>query len=319
MRYSIMGFNQEELIKIEKDNCRLDMDDILLLDYIQKALSQPSMKKIFKDGQPYVWLNHDKILEDIPILHIQKDMLRKRLSKLISLELIISETIASETNKGTRVYYTITEKTILLQYVDDMTTRKKLQVVDGPLVKNSECSSGPLVKNYYSYNKLNIDNKLKKSLSKDNEYAISEKSSSFLGSAKILKQEKDNDRIEKFLEYYKSLNLPSIKKVNDKRRKAILNILNGFDESEVKQVLDNFSQSDFLLGKATDFKANIDWILKEDNFIKTLEGKYNNRTTPKKKSGFNDMAVSETYTEAELKELERIDKEREARGLQTRF
>lgn len=138
----------------------------------------------------------------------------------------------------------------------------------------------------------------------------------FLGSAKTLKQEKDTERINKFLDYYKSLNLPSIKKVNDKRKKAILNILNGFDESEVKQVLDNFSNSDFLLGKKTDFKANIDWILKEDNFIKILEGKYNNHGN---KNTFNDKAVSITYTDKELQELEELDKEREARGLQTRF
>ena len=41
MRYSIMGFNQEELIKYD-----IDMLDVLLLDYIQKAISQPCQPQL---------------------------------------------------------------------------------------------------------------------------------------------------------------------------------------------------------------------------------------------------------------------------------
>lgn len=177
-----------------------------------------------------------------------------------------------------------------------------------------EAASENLLTNNINTNISNNTNNTKTFLSKDKNV---KKDEDFIGSVKLLKQEKDNDRIEQFLDYYKSLNLPSIKKISDKRRKAILNILNGFDGSEIKQVLDNYSNSDFLLGKSTDFKANIDWILKEDNFIKILEGKYNNRVS--KKNTFNDNAISESYTQKELEELDKIDKEREARGLQTRF
>lgn len=161
----------------------------------------------------------------------------------------------------------------------------------------------------------NRDNRLFLSKDKNNTQVL-KNDSSFLGSAKTLKEENNNAKIQKFLDYYNSLNLPIIRKVTDKRKKAILNIMDSFNDDEIKKVLDNFSTSDFLLGKITDFKANIDWILKEGNFIKILEGKYNNNN---KKISFNDNAVSESYTDNELKELERLDKEREARGLQTRF
>ena len=147
MRYSILGFNQEELIKYD-----IDMTDVLLLDYIQKALSQPSMIKTTKDEQPYVWLQHSKILEDLPILNIKESMLKKRIAKLVDLGLIESINIANNQGRGSRSYYTITEAFESLQ----MTECKKLSLVERPSVKN-----------YTPNSLLNIDNKLNKTISKD--------------------------------------------------------------------------------------------------------------------------------------------------------
>lgn len=145
MRYSILGFNQEELIKYG-----VDMSDVLLMDYIQKALSQPSMCKIFRDEQPYVWLQHSKILEDLPILNIKESMLKKRIANLIEAGLIASTNIANTNGRGSRAYYTITDAFEALQ----MTEYKKLAVVEQASVKN-----------YTSNNQLSKDNN---TLSKDN-------------------------------------------------------------------------------------------------------------------------------------------------------
>lgn len=152
MRYSILGFNQEELMKYD-----IDMSDVLLMDYIQRALSQPSMQKKNKDNQPYVWLNHTKIIEDLPILKIGESMLKKRISKLIDLGLIEAMTVSNESNRGTKAYYTITPLFETLQFSDDdMTRDKKLSVVERPGIKNSP-----------SDNKLITDNKLINTISKD--------------------------------------------------------------------------------------------------------------------------------------------------------
>lgn len=35
--------------------------------------------------------------------------------------------------------------------------------------------------------------------------------------------------------------------------------------------------SDFLLGKKTDFQITFDWFVKPDNFTKVISGNYNNR------------------------------------------
>lgn len=160
MRYSILGFNQEELIKYN-----VDMTDVLLLDYIQRALAQPSMHKtVDEDNQPYVWLQHKKILEDLPILDIKENMLKKRLSKLVELNLIKHINIANNQGRGSRTYYTITELFESLQLTTDnllplvnTTTGNKLPLVDGLGVIN-----------YPPNNKLINNNKLNNNtISKD--------------------------------------------------------------------------------------------------------------------------------------------------------
>lgn len=148
MRYSILGFKQKELIKYD-----IDMVDVLLMDYIQRALSQPSMIKTTVDDQPYVWLHHSKILEDLPIINIKESMLKKRIAKLVEAELIKSITVANSSGRGSRAYYTITNQFESLQY-DDMTECNNLPVVERPSVKN-----------YTSDNTLN--NNKNKTISKD--------------------------------------------------------------------------------------------------------------------------------------------------------
>ena len=148
MRYSILGFNQLELIKYN-----VDMTDVLLMDYIQKSLSQPSMTKTNIDEQPYVWLSHAKILEDLPILNIKESMLKKRIANLIEIGLIKSVTVANTKGRGSRSYYTITEQFEQLQY-DNVTKGNKLPLKERPEVIN-----------YPSNNKLK--NTINKTISKD--------------------------------------------------------------------------------------------------------------------------------------------------------
>lgn len=172
MRYSIFGFNQQKLIELQTEGIKLDMTDVLLMDYIQKALSQPSMLKTFEDGQPYVWLKHSKILEDLPILNIKENMLGKRLVKMIDLELIKSKVISNQSNRGSRTYYTITPLFESLQQApEEMTSRNLLQVVNEkePTSRNLlQVVERPAVINYRSNNQLeNNDNR---SISKDIEY-----------------------------------------------------------------------------------------------------------------------------------------------------
>lgn len=73
--------------------------------------------------------------------------------------------------------------------------------------------------------------------------------------------------------------LPQVTKLSEARRKAIsARWKEGNDLETFKKVFQNAVESDFLLGKTGGtFKAGFDWLLAPTNFLKTLEGNYNNR------------------------------------------
>lgn len=109
MKYSILGFDQEKIVNYSKDDLKCDLTDLLLLNYIIYAQSNPKMKHIMdEDNQPCVWLYHEHILEDLPILNITEGTLKNRLTKLRKMELITSKTVANENTQGSRTYYRTT-------------------------------------------------------------------------------------------------------------------------------------------------------------------------------------------------------------------
>ena len=81
MKYSILGFDQEKFVNYSKDTLKCDLTDLLLLNYIIYAQSNPKMKHIMdENNQPCVWLQHEHILNDLPILNITDGTLKNRLT-----------------------------------------------------------------------------------------------------------------------------------------------------------------------------------------------------------------------------------------------
>ena len=147
MKYSILGFNQNKIVNYKKvvtvtrqekeleKVLQCDLQDLLILNYIIYANSNPKMKHICKDEKSYVWLQHKHIIEDLPILNITQATLGNRLGKLKSMELIESTTIANNKNQGSMTYYTITEICQEMMFdteKENQTTTFKNDVVDRP-------------------------------------------------------------------------------------------------------------------------------------------------------------------------------------------
>lgn len=154
MRYSVLGFKQSTVIELG-----LSLDELLILDYIIVANGTPSMFHVVDDKEiSYVWLSHNKLSEDLPILGISEGTLRNKLAKLKSDGYITSISVNNKSGRGSRTYYSVTDKTMSLRN-DTVTPTMSLQ---------NDAVSRPCHSKMTSDNKLNTqDNKLKKNNKKE--------------------------------------------------------------------------------------------------------------------------------------------------------
>lgn len=73
--------------------------------------------------------------------------------------------------------------------------------------------------------------------------------------------------------------IPKINVISAARRKSIRCRCRQHGKEALMRVIEKAATSDFLNG-SVDFVASFDWLLKPNNFIKTLEGNYDNKTAP---------------------------------------
>jgi hypothetical protein len=90
----------------------------------------------------------------------------------------------------------------------------------------------------------------------------------------------DNKDIEWFMSKYNEIcvSFPKVKSLTEKRKKAIRKILKSYSDDDIIEMFINAESSDFLKGKNDrGWKANIDFMLREDKFVNILEGQYNGK------------------------------------------
>lgn len=249
MKVDLFGFNQEKALEYN-----LTIEDLLLLDYIWDMIASPTMQHIVDNGfTPYVWLQHDRILADLPILNISNRSLINYLNKLKDLGLLTVKIIHSENLRGSKSYYAITERCEELRY-DQV---QKIAVSQRPGAKN--CSSD--IRETNSTHTNNIQQTL------------------FNTNKEVLEVRK-SERGQWFVDTYNSIcvSLPKCQRLNAKRSKAISRVLKNYSEEEILTAFNNLESSDFCKGKNdSGWKADIDFLLKEDKFDRVLEGRYNDK------------------------------------------
>lgn len=84
---------------------------------------------------------------------------------------------------------------------------------------------------------------------------------------------------QKFVDDYNSIckSLPKCSRLTTKRSKGISNLLKKYSYEDILEVFNKLEESDFCTGKVNGWRADIDFILREDKFISVLEGKYDNK------------------------------------------
>lgn len=83
---------------------------------------------------------------------------------------------------------------------------------------------------------------------------------------------------ENVKEYFNTYctSFPKIREMSDLRKKAISRFIQAYGEEEIYNLFNMAERSNFLTG-TTGWRASFDWILKPSNYVKILEGNYENR------------------------------------------
>lgn len=90
------------------------------------------------------------------------------------------------------------------------------------------------------------------------------------------------------------VSLPRVTKISEKRKKAINARLKSYTIEEIKRCFELAESSDFLKGSNNrDWQADFDWLLKDSNLAKVLDGKYNQNKTTNYESSIKNLRFVE--------------------------
>ena len=99
--------------------------------------------------------------------------------------------------------------------------------------------------------------------------------------------------------------LPSVRTLSDARKKAIKARLNTYTVEDLHEAFKKAEASDFLKGKnESNWQADFDWILKDANLAKILDGKYDNRLIVRSRNKTADSLESSYQMMKEWSEAE---------------
>lgn len=192
MRYSVHGFSQSKAIEYGLNN-----DDLLLLRWFVDFTGTNRLNFFIDKEDIYYWIVYDKLLQDLPILNLSKDRIkRKHFDKLCEKGILKHKHVKQG---GSYSYYAIGENYLSLIAEEESTPH----TVDSPY---------PTVDLPYPYGKndgTNI-NLLDNNKEKNNNINIIIKKESFKKPTleeveQYCKERKNNINAQSFIDYYSSV------------------------------------------------------------------------------------------------------------------
>lgn len=121
MKYTIFGFSQEQVLNLRDGHQSIDERDLMILRWIMDFYFGGMEKRVI-DGVEYGWVNASYVCDELPIMHLNPEAVRRRLKKLVKFGLLYHQKVKNS-EVGTRAYYRPTEQAVLLQS-DTRTTSK---------------------------------------------------------------------------------------------------------------------------------------------------------------------------------------------------
>ena len=113
MKYTIFGFIQEQVLNLCDEHQSIDERDLMILRWIMDFYFG-GMEKLVIDGVEYGWVNASYVCDELPIMHLNPEAVRRRLKKLVKFGLLCHRQVKNS-EVGTRAYYRPTERAVALQ------------------------------------------------------------------------------------------------------------------------------------------------------------------------------------------------------------
>ncbi len=279
MKYTIEGFSQEYATTLKKTVpakdgkeklIKIDCTDLVILRWFVDFY--PNMKKMNIDGKEYVWLAHNKMLTDLPLLDISKRACIERMQKLVEFGILEYKLIKEG---GTFSLYTFGENYMNLVQSNDTGVCSNGVGVYGQPTQGGIRSTDTRGDGQPD----NKDNSISDtSIKKDS--SIEDKDTPQAGeppSPKAVPIDYDlfKDIYNKFCS-----SLPQVKLLSDKRKKAIRDFLKQLEFRDFEMACKKANENNFLTGSNDrGWKADFDFIIKVDKALNIIEGKYDNEGT----------------------------------------
>lgn len=100
MRYSILGFSQEMVLRLQKEQDgsikKLDVTDLLILRDVADFMNRSKIIKYTIDDKVYFSIQYSAIIEDLPLIGIKKQALSDRLDKMVFLGVLEKTVIKNQ-------------------------------------------------------------------------------------------------------------------------------------------------------------------------------------------------------------------------------
>ena len=268
MKYSILDFYQHKVLSLIKEvkdekngkttTISIDVEDLLILSIIADLSNRKSITKVILEDGQYSWISYNLILEDLPILRIDKKQLRRRLDKLVEFDLIDLK-VERVNGSGTFVYMKIGKLYEELKYTKEEENKGGQKSIEGA------------DKNVYGGGQKSTPKD--SSIKQEEEDNKEEKDKSFSKKERI-----DYDAI---IKCWNETNptLSSVRMLNDDRKKQIRTLLasNNATVDDLMKAIKIISMSSFCQGKNDrNWKASFDWLIKDTKscFSRLFEGVY---------------------------------------------
>ena len=131
------------------------------------------------------------------------------------------------------------------------------------------------------------------------------------------KEKRDSINYQQIADMYNEIciSFPRITKLSDSRKKAIKARLNQYAIEDFRKLFQMAEESSFLKGQnSRDWIPNFDWLVKDANMAKVLDGNYTDRRTAQGETGEGGREQYRSYEEFEKELRESLGKKGTVQG-----